>query len=67
MTSNPKAVKKYQETRDAIMIRPSLEEGEKIRKAAREIPGMSLQRYILAAIREKMDRDSTNSETIKKE
>ena len=52
-----KAVKKYQEGRDAIMLRPSKEDGEIIRKAA-AAAGQSVQAYILQAIRERMEREA---------
>lgn len=58
MASNIEAVKKYQATRDAIMLRPSKEQGAEIRKAA-EKAGMSVQGFILEAIEEKMSRNVT--------
>jgi uncharacterized protein (DUF1778 family) len=45
-----RAVKKYQEGRDAIMLRPSKEEGQEIRNAAARA-GKSVQAYILDAVR----------------
>lgn len=48
------AVKRYQEGRDAIMLRPSKAEGHAIRQAA-EDAGKSLQGYILEAVRLYMD------------
>ncbi len=57
MASNPEAVKKYQAGRDAIMLRPSAEEGQKIREAATR-SGTSLQQYILGAIRQRMEREA---------
>lgn len=48
--SNRKAVKKYQEGRDAIMLRPSKEEGSKIRAAAAKA-GKSVQSWILDILR----------------
>lgn len=47
-------VKKYQAKRDAIMLRPSKEEGAAIRAAAKEA-GKSVQSYILDAVRQQMD------------
>ena len=47
-------VKKYQAKRDAIMLRPSKEEGAAIRAAAKEA-GKSVQAYILDAVRQQMD------------
>lgn len=52
-----KAVKKYQEGRDAIMLRPSKEDGEIIRKAA-AAAGQSVQGYILQAVRERMSKEN---------
>lgn len=42
---------------DLIKVQPYKEEGTAIRKAAADA-GMSLQAYVLEAIREKMERDS---------
>lgn len=47
------AVKRYQAGRDAIMLRPSKEEGRDIRQAAADA-GESLQGYILEAVRQRM-------------
>ena len=58
MGSNQDAVKRYQATRDAIMIRPRKEAGQEIRTAAAEA-GQSVQAYILQAIRDRMSRDKT--------
>ena len=54
--SNKDAVKKYQEKRDSIMLRPSKEDGLVIRSAAKEA-GQSVQAYILHAVRERMERE----------
>lgn len=48
------AVKRYQAGRDAIMLRPSKDEGREIRQAAAD-SGESLQGFILGAVRERMD------------
>lgn len=48
------AVKRYQAGRDAIMLRPSKDEGRKIRQAAADA-GESLQGFILGAVRARMD------------
>lgn len=48
------AVKKYQQSRDNIMIRPSKETGAKIRQAAADA-GQSVQQYILQAVAGRMD------------
>ena len=53
MASNIEAVKKYQEKRDAILLRPSKEDGARYRDAAKQA-GMSLQAYIFAALRDYM-------------
>lgn len=50
---NQKAVKKYQEGRDAIMLRPSKEKGLEIRMAAAQA-GQSVQAYILEAVETRM-------------
>ena len=54
---NKESVKEYQKKRDAIMIRPSKEEGETIRAAARTA-GVAVQKFIVQAVFEKMDRDA---------
>ena len=48
------AVKRYQAGRDAIMLRPSKDEGREIRQAAADA-GESLQEFILGAVRTRMD------------
>ena len=53
---NQESVKEYQKGRDAIMLRPSGEEGQTIRDAAKSA-GQSVQAYVLQAIRERMERD----------
>jgi predicted HicB family RNase H-like nuclease len=53
---NQESVKEYQKGRDAIMLRPSGEEGQTIRLAAKSA-GQSVQAYVLQAIRERMERD----------
>ncbi len=54
--TNQERVKKYQQTRDAIMLRPSKEDGQGIRQAA-AAAGQSVTAYILQAIRERMERE----------
>lgn len=44
---------KYNKSRDNIMIRPSKDEGQQIRKAAAEA-GLSVQTFILDAVRAKI-------------
>ena len=51
-----RAVANYQKNRDAIMLRPTKEEGQRIRSAA-AVADQSVQAYILEAIRERMERD----------
>ena len=46
----------YNRRQDAITLRPSKEEGEKIRQAAKDA-GQPLQRYVLQAVRERMERE----------
>ena len=58
MASTPaeiKAVKKYQQSRDNLMIRPTKAEGEQIRAAAAQA-GQSVQAFILDAVRAHMAR-----------
>ena len=50
---------KYNSHRDNIMIRPTTEEGEKIRAAARSA-GLPVQRYILQAVWEHMEREQAD-------
>lgn len=50
-----RAVREYQKRQDNIMIRPSKEEGARIRTAAAEA-GQSVQAYILQAIRDRMEK-----------
>lgn len=47
----------YNKRQDNIMIRPSKEEGQVIRDAAKQ-SGQSVQAYILQAVRERMQRES---------
>lgn len=46
----------YNRSRDSITLRPSKEEGAKIRQAAKDA-GQPLQQYVLQAVRERMERD----------
>lgn len=50
-----KAVKEYQRTRDQITLRPSKEQGAQIRQAAQDA-GQSVTAYVMAAVREYMDK-----------
>ena len=52
-----KAVAKYQAKHDAIMLRPTKEEGATIRAAA-AAAGQSVQSFILQAVRERMKNES---------
>lgn len=54
MASNTEAVKKYQAGRDAIMLRPSKEDGQRIRKAAADA-GQSVQAFILQAVNDRIN------------
>ena len=47
---------------DQIKIQPYKEEGQAIRDAAASA-GVSVQRYILDAVRERMDRDKNQQKT----
>ena len=49
-------VRKYQQSRDNIMIRPSKDIGKQIRQAAADA-GQSVQQYILQAVADKMKKD----------
>lgn len=51
--AHKRASKKWNESRDNIMIRPSKDEGQQIRQAASEA-GQSVQAFILDAVREKI-------------
>lgn len=51
-----KASTKYNKNRDNIMLRPSKDDGIIIRTLAYN-SGMSVQKYILTAVKEKMERD----------
>ena len=62
MASNQDAVKKYQTTRDAIMLRPSKEDGAKIRQAAADA-GMSVQGFMFKLFREYMERHDGKEQT----
>ena len=53
--SQTERTKRYQEKRDAIMLRPSKEEGQQIREAAKAA-GKSVSAYILDAVRAEMER-----------
>lgn len=49
MANKVEYVKKYQATRDAIMLRPSKEDGQIVRSAAKE-HGMSVQAFVMKAV-----------------
>ena len=51
----------WNKRQDNIMIRPSKEEGARIRQAAADA-GMSVQAFILSALREKIDTTDTNND-----
>lgn len=52
---NKEAVKKYQAKMDAFKVRPSAEDGQRIREYA-AATGKSIQGLFLEAVREYMDR-----------
>lgn len=52
-----RASTKYNKSRDNIMIRPTKEEGERIRSAA-AAAGKSVQAFILDVLRRSMSQDS---------
>lgn len=49
MANNQESVKRYQQKRDAIMLRPSKEDGERVRAAAKD-RGMSVQAFVMKAV-----------------
>lgn len=51
-----RAVRKYQQGQDSIMIRPSKDKGGAIRTAA-AAAGQSVQAYVIQACTERMQRD----------
>ena len=57
-----RAVAAYQKRQDNIMIRPSKEEGARIRQAAADA-GMSVQAFILSALREKIGQTALSDKT----
>lgn len=59
MSSNLDAVRRYQAKMDAFKIRPSLEEGQEIRRYAEE-HGISVQQLFLTAVREYMTKEQGN-------
>lgn len=59
--SNRKAVAAYQKRQDNIMIRPSKEHGAKIRAAAAKA-GLSVQKYILQVLDEKLAAEEQSGE-----
>lgn len=52
----------YNRRQDNIMIRPSKDEGARIRRAAADA-GMSVQGYILSILRQHIPQDSTTATT----
>lgn len=55
-SDNVEAVKRYQQGRDAIMLRPSKADGAQIRQAAADA-GQSVTAYIMDAVRARMEQD----------
>lgn len=54
-----RASTKYNKSRDNIMIRPTTDEGAKIRQAAADA-GKSVQAFILDILREHITQEGTN-------
>lgn len=54
--NNQKAVKRYQAKRDAITLRPSIEDGLKLRSAA-AFCGKSVQAFVMETMLEKIDTE----------
>lgn len=50
------AIGRYNKKMDCITLRPSKETGQAIRAAAADA-GLPLQRYIIQAVQERMERD----------
>ena len=57
--SNQDAVKKYQEKRDSIMLRPSKEDGKRIRQVAKE-ENMSVQAFMMMLFNDFLERTGRN-------
>ena len=57
-----KSLDAYNATCDYISLRPKKERGQEIRAAAKAA-GQSLQRYILDAVRERMEREKNQQKT----
>jgi len=53
----------YNRRQDNIMVRPSKEEGAAIRSAAASA-GLSVQRFILEAVRERMEREASGVQSV---
>ena len=53
--AHSRASSKWNASRDNIMIRPTKEQGQQIRKAA-AAAGQSVQAYILQAVEERMEK-----------
>lgn len=51
-------IKECQDKRDAIMLRPTLDEGHEIRNTAKAV-GKALSAYILDAVRIQLKKDKT--------
>lgn len=54
-----RAVRKYQQSRDNIMVRVSKEDGAKIRQAA-AAAGQSVTQYLLQAALQRMEQEKTD-------
>ena len=54
---------KHNQSKDSITIRPSKEEGARIRQAAADA-GMSVQAFILSALREKIGECTQDTEKL---
>lgn len=57
--AHKRASKKWNASKDNLMIRPTKEEGAAIRAAA-SAAGQSNQQYILQAVRDRMNREQNN-------
>lgn len=61
MTNKVEYVKKYQQTRDAIMLRPSKADGAIVRSAAKQF-GMSVQGFAMKAMFEYIENHKGETE-----
>lgn len=61
-TAQKAANARHAEKLDQLRIQPTKEEGQRIRQAAAEA-GQSVNKYVLDAVRARMERDQANKKT----